>query len=81
VRGVSWTNDVPYIEYVLSFLKNGLVQQPVILPIVNENQNPWHMHIFNIHTNIQQKKTLLTQNMWEKLAGQMTYPICIIIIR
>ena len=43
---------------------------------MNENQNPWHMHIFNIHTNIQQNKRLLTQKLWEELAGQMTYPIC-----
>jgi hypothetical protein len=34
------------------------------------------MHIFNIHTNIQQNKRLLAQKMWEDLAGQMTYPIC-----
>jgi hypothetical protein len=34
------------------------------------------MHIFNIHTNIQQNKRLLTQELWEELAGQMTYPIC-----
>jgi hypothetical protein len=40
VGGVSCTNDVPYIEYVLSFLKNDSVQQPVISPNINENQNP-----------------------------------------
>jgi hypothetical protein len=34
------------------------------------------MHIFNIHTNIQQNKRFLTQKLWEDLAGQMTYPIC-----
>jgi hypothetical protein len=34
------------------------------------------MHIFNIYTNIQQNKRLLTQKLWEELAGQMTYPIC-----
>jgi hypothetical protein len=26
------------------------------------------MHIFNIHTNIQQNKRLLTQKPWEELA-------------
>jgi hypothetical protein len=76
VGGVSRTNDVPYIEYVLSFLKNDKVQQPVIFSNINENQNPWHMHIFNIHTKIQKNKRLLTQKLWEKLAGQMTYHIC-----
>jgi hypothetical protein len=34
------------------------------------------MHIFNIHTNIQQNKRLLTRKLWEELAGKMTYPIC-----
>jgi hypothetical protein len=53
-----------------------LVQQPVIFPNIDENQNPWHMQIFNIHTNIQQNKRLLTHKPWEDLAGQMTYPIC-----
>jgi hypothetical protein len=71
VGGISRTNYVPYIEYVLSFLKNDKVQQPVIFPNIDENQNPWHMHIFNIHTNIQQNKRLLTQKLWEELAGQM----------
>jgi hypothetical protein len=33
------------------------------------------MHIFNIYTNIQQNKILLTQKLWEELAGQMMYPI------
>jgi hypothetical protein len=33
------------------------------------------MQIFNIHTNIQQKKRLLIEKLWEELAGQMTYPI------
>jgi hypothetical protein len=36
------------------------------------------MHIFNIHTNIQQNKRLLTQKLWEELARQMIYPICTI---
>jgi hypothetical protein len=76
VGGVSRTNNVPYIEYVLSFLKNDQVQQPVIFPNIDENQNPWHMHIFSIHTNIQQNKRFLTQKLWEELAVQMTYPIC-----
>jgi hypothetical protein len=83
VGEVSRTNDVPYIEYVLSFLKKKKkekkkdeVQQSVIFPNIDENQNPWHMHIFNIHTNIQQNKRLLTQKLWEELARQMTYPIC-----
>jgi hypothetical protein len=66
--------------YLFSFLENDEVQQPVILPNMNENQNPWHMHIFNIHTNIKQNKRFLTQKLWEELAGKMTYPICIIII-
>ena len=61
---ISRTNDVPYIEYVLSFLKNDEVQQPVIFPTIDENQNPWHMHIFNIHTNIQQNKRLFIQKLW-----------------
>jgi hypothetical protein len=52
------------------------VQQPVVFPNIDENKSPWHMHIFNIHTNIQQNKKLLTQKLWEDLAGQMTYPIC-----
>jgi hypothetical protein len=73
--GVTCTNDVPYIEYVLSFLKNDYVQQPVIFPNIHESQNPWHMHIFNIHTNIQQNKRLLIQKLWEELNGQITYPI------
>jgi hypothetical protein len=34
------------------------------------------INIFNIHTNIKQNKRLLTQKLWEELAGQMTYPIC-----
>jgi hypothetical protein len=34
------------------------------------------MHIFNIHTNIQQNKRLFTQKLWEELAGQMTHRIC-----
>jgi hypothetical protein len=64
------------MEYVLSFLKNDKVQQPVILPNNNENQNPWHMHIFNIHTNMQQNKRLFTQELWGgELTGQMMYPI------
>jgi hypothetical protein len=63
VGGVSRTNEVPYIEYVLSFLENDYVQQPVILTNINENQNPWHMQIFNIHTNIQQNKRLLTKRL------------------
>jgi hypothetical protein len=67
---------IPYVEYVLSFLKNDYIQQPVILPNINENQNPSHMHIFNIHTNIQQNKRLLTEKLWEELARQMTYPVC-----
>jgi hypothetical protein len=46
--GVSRTNDVPYTEYVLSFLKNKSVQQPVHLPNINENQTPYYMHIFYI---------------------------------
>jgi hypothetical protein len=29
-----------YIEYVVSFLKNDKVQQHIILPNMNENQNP-----------------------------------------
>jgi hypothetical protein len=59
------------------FLKNNYkVQQPVILPHINENQNSWHTHIFNTHTNIQKNKRLLTQKLWEDLAKQMTYPIC-----
>jgi hypothetical protein len=52
-----------------------MFQQPVILPNINENQNPPHMHIFNIYTNIQQNKRLLTQKPWEELAGQMMYPM------
>jgi hypothetical protein len=40
VGGVSRTNNVPYIEYVLSFLENDQVQKPEILPNINENQNP-----------------------------------------
>jgi hypothetical protein len=28
-----------------------------------------------IHTNIQQNKRLLTQKLWEELAGQMTNPV------
>jgi hypothetical protein len=67
VGAVSRTTDVPYIEYVLSFHKNEQVQQPVIFPNIDENQIPWHMHIFNIHTNIQQNKRLLTQKLWEEL--------------
>jgi hypothetical protein len=63
VGGVSRTNNVPYMEYVPSFLENDEVQQPVILPNINENKNPWHMHIFNIHTNMQQYKRLLTQKL------------------
>jgi hypothetical protein len=43
---------------------------------MNENQNLWSKHIFNIHTNIQQNKRLFTQKLWEELAGQITYPIC-----
>jgi hypothetical protein len=42
---------------------------------MNENQNPWHMHIFNIHANIQQNKKLFIQKQWEDLAAQMMYPI------
>jgi hypothetical protein len=50
VGEVSRTNDVPYIEYVLSFLKNDYVQHlPVILPNIIENQYLWHMHIFYIY--------------------------------
>jgi hypothetical protein len=75
VGGISWTNDVPNVEFVLSFFKNDYVQQPVIFSNMNENQNPWHMHIFNIHSNIQQNKRLLTKKLWEELAGQITYPI------
>jgi hypothetical protein len=77
VGGDSRTNDVPYMEYVLSFLKNDQVQQPVIiiLPNIDENKNPWHMHIFNIHANIQQNKRLLTQKLLEELVEQMTYPM------
>jgi hypothetical protein len=74
VGGVSRTNDVPYI-YVLSFLKNDKVQQPVMLPDINENQIPWHLHIFNIHANIQKNTRLFIQKLWEELAGQMVYPI------
>jgi hypothetical protein len=37
VGGVSWTYDVPYIEYALPFLKNDYVQQPVILSNIDEN--------------------------------------------
>jgi hypothetical protein len=54
------------MEYVLSFLKNDQVQQPVILPNINENQNPWHMYIVNIHFTIQQNKRLLTQKPWKR---------------
>jgi hypothetical protein len=72
--GDSWTNDVP-LEYVLSFLKNDKVQQPVILSNIHENQNLWHMHICIIHTNIQHNKRLFIQKLWEDLAGQMMYPI------
>jgi hypothetical protein len=45
------------------------------LPNINKNKNSWRMHISNIHTNIQQNKRLLTQELWEELAGQMMYPI------
>jgi hypothetical protein len=41
---------------VLSFLKNIEVQQPTI----RENQNPLHMHIFNINTNILLNKKVYT---------------------
>jgi hypothetical protein len=37
--GVSWPNEVPHIEYVLSFLKNEKVKQPVIFFNITENQN------------------------------------------
>jgi hypothetical protein len=47
VGGVSWTNDVPHIEHVHSFLKKKLVEQPVIFANVTENQYPWYIHIFN----------------------------------
>ena len=30
-------------------------QQNVILLNMNENQNPWHMHVFNIHTYIRDR--------------------------
>jgi hypothetical protein len=58
-------------------IKNNQVQLhvPVIFSTNKENQNPWHMHIFNIHTKIQQNKRLFTQKLWEELAGQMIYPI------
>jgi hypothetical protein len=39
-----------------------------------KDQNPWHMHIFNTYTNIQQNKRVFYQKLWEELAGQMTYP-------
>jgi hypothetical protein len=74
-KSVSSTTCSLSIENVPSFLKNDEVQQPVILPNIDENQNPWHMHIFNIHNNIQHNKRLLTQKLWEELAGQMMYPI------
>jgi hypothetical protein len=61
MEGVSRTNGVPDMEYALYFLKNDKVQQPVIFPNINENQNPWHIHIFSIHTNIQQNKRLLPE--------------------
>jgi hypothetical protein len=50
--------------------------EPVIFSNIYENQNPWHMHVFNIHTNIQQNKRLFTHKLWEELVGQMTYTIC-----
>jgi hypothetical protein len=34
------------------------------------------MHIYNIHTNIQQNKRHLTQKLWEEIAWQIAYPIC-----
>jgi hypothetical protein len=76
VEGISQTKDVPYIQYVVLFLKNDQVQQPVIFSNNSENQNPWHMHILNIHTNIQQNKRIFTLKLWEELAGQVTYPLC-----
>jgi hypothetical protein len=33
------------------------------------------MHIFNIHTNIQQNKRLHIQKLWGEVAGQVTYPV------
>jgi hypothetical protein len=39
------------------------------------------MHIFNIHAIILQNKRLFIQKLWEELVGQMTYPICNIIIK
>jgi hypothetical protein len=39
-----------------SYLKNDQVQLPAIFPNIYENQNPWHIHIFNIHTNIRKNK-------------------------
>jgi hypothetical protein len=78
VGGLSQTNVCTLYGICTLISQNDKVQQPVILPNMNENQNSWHMHIFNIHTNIQQNKRLLTQKLWEDLAGQMTYPITLL---
>jgi hypothetical protein len=51
------------------------VKQPVVLPNINENQNPWYLLIVNIHTNIQQNKRFFIQKLWEVLAGQMMCPL------
>jgi hypothetical protein len=74
VGGGIWINNVPCRDHVVSFLKNDKVQQSVIVSDMNENQHPWHMHIFSIHTNIQQNKRILIQKLWEEIAGQMMYP-------
>jgi hypothetical protein len=34
------------------------------------------MHIFNIHTSIQQNKRVFSKKVWEEFVGQMTYPVC-----
>jgi hypothetical protein len=75
VGGDSWTNDVPYIYRICTLIsQKDQVQQPAILPNINGNQNSRHMHIFNTHTNIQQKKRLCTKKTVGKVSRTNVVP-------